>query len=423
MKLNILLSPCDMFVKMPIKMEDENLTQKNLSNAQTQIPIHFLEPSANLVREHFISSKLRKMDDEYPQIETDEIKKQLKSIREGAQKDIKANVKKLIELLQDRGIKTFYANTASDAVSHIQEILSQSNLKSVCINNSTVVKEIISDFPESIKVFDTYHASSKEIEDAQHLDYWEVLKISDDHLWKSFDISKVKYKESLDFVSLIGANAVSSSDGNFFFVQHFNNISSLISQSKETILVVSLEKIVKNFEQARFISRASGFFGLRSLLLGILSFDTKMTKVHTDELSKKFSKSSSPEKNIHVIILDNGRSDLMNGEFSEFLQCINCRACGSVCPRSLLMHEGEYRTPRELVLLRFSGGLAKSVEEGLYNCSLCGSCELVCPLGIPLPDFLQNIRNEVVKENLTPKKHMTIGENVKTFGNPYGRGD
>jgi hypothetical protein len=44
-------------------------------------------------------------------------------------------------------------------------------------------------------------------------------------------------------------------------------------------------------------------------------------------------------------------------------------------------------------------------------------------LGIPLPDFLQNIRNEVVKENLTPKKHMTIGENVKTFGNPYGRGD
>ena len=87
------------------------------------------------------------------------------------------------------------------------------------------------------------------------------------------------------------------------------------------------------------------------------------------------------------------------------------------------MQAGEYRTPRELVLLRFSGSLARSVEEGLYNCSLCGSCELACPLGIPLPEFLQNIRNQVVKEGLTPKKHMTIGENVKTFGNPYGRGD
>ena len=87
------------------------------------------------------------------------------------------------------------------------------------------------------------------------------------------------------------------------------------------------------------------------------------------------------------------------------------------------MQKGEFRTPRELVLLRFSGGLAKSVEEGLYNCSLCGGCEKVCPLSIPLPDFLLKIREEAVSEGLTPKKHMIIGENVKKFGNPYGRGD
>ncbi len=394
------------------------------SQAQVQIPIHFLEPSANLAREHFISSKLRKTDDEsYQQIVTDDIKKQLKSIREKAIKNLKANIKNLTDLLENRGIFTFYANTASDAAAHIQEISDRSNLSSICINNSSVVKEIISEIPESIEIFDTYHASSKEIEDTQHLEYWEVPKISDDHLWKSFDISKIKYKNPLDFASVIGANVVSSSDGNFFFVQHFNNISSLISQSKETILVVSLEKIVSDSEQARFISRASGFFGLRSLLLGILSYDTEMHKVHIDELAEKFSQSSSSEKNIQVIILDNGRSGIMGGEFSEFLQCINCRACGSVCPRSLLMQKGEYRTPRELVSLRFSGGLAKTVEQGLYNCSLCGACEKACPLSLPLPDFLLKIREDAVVQGLAPKKHMTIGENVKNKGNPYGRGD
>jgi L-lactate dehydrogenase complex protein LldF len=124
-----------------------------------------------------------------------------------------------------------------------------------------------------------------------------------------------------------------------------------------------------------------------------------------------------------VIILDNGRSDILGSDSSEFLQCINCRACGAVCPRSLFLGEGDYRTPRELVLLRYTGSLGQTVEEGLYDCSLCGSCEKACPLGIPLPDFLQSIRNEVVKEDLTPKKHKTIGENVKNFGNPYGRGD
>jgi L-lactate utilization protein LutB len=188
-------------------------------------------------------------------------------------------------------------------------------------------------------------------------------------------------------------------------------------------LGVSLEKIVSNQQTAQLISRASGLFGLLSLLLGILSYDSSMNKVHVDELSEKFSKAASSGNNIHVIILDNGRSEILAGEFSEFLHCINCRACGAVCPRSLFLGEGEYRTPRELVLLRFSGSLAQTVSQGLYNCSLCGSCEKACPLGIPLPDFLQNIRNEVVKENLTPKKHMFIGENVKNLGNPYGRGD
>ncbi|UCE75231.1 MAG: lactate utilization protein [Methanomassiliicoccales archaeon] len=399
---------------------------KSLSQShRTKIPIHFLEPSSDLVRKHFIYSKLRKLDDkDCQQIDSEEIKKQLKSIREESLKNIEANLKELTILLEKMGAKTFYAESASDAASYVQEVLARSDLKGVCINNSSVVKEIISEFPEDIEVFDTYHASQKEIEDTTHLDYWEVPKISEDHIWKSFDIRIIKYKEPLNFVSLIGANAVSSRDGSFFFVQHFNNISSLISQSKETILVVSLEKIVSDLEQAKFISRASGFFGLKSLLLGILSYDTDFQKVHIDELPDRFSSASdTPENKIHVIILDNGRKNLLKGEFSEFLQCINCRACGAVCPRSLLMKEGEYRTPRELVHLRFSGGLSKTVDEGLYNCSLCGSCELACPLLIPLPEYLLKIREDVVQEGLAPKKHMTIGENVKTFGNPYGKGD
>jgi L-lactate utilization protein LutB len=303
-------------------------------------------------------------------------------------------------------------------------MLEKASLKDVCINNSSVVKEIIGDLPKSISVYDTYHASYKDIEDSKHLDYWEIQKISGDHIWKSFDISNIKYRKPLEFASLIGANSVSSEDGSFFFIQHFNNISSLISQSKEAILVVGLEKIVKDYEQAKYLSQAAGMFGLPSLLLGILTYDTELQKVHVDELAEKFSQAeASLQNNIHVIILDNGRSELASGEFSEFLQCINCRACGSVCPRSLIMKEGEYRTPRELVLLNFTAGLEQSVSEGLYNCSLCGNCEIACPLGIPLPNFLSSIRNNAVKENLVSQKHMKIAENVRTFGNPYGKGD
>ena len=67
---------------------------------QVKIPIHFLEPSSNLAREHFIYSRLRKLDDErYQELDTEEIKKQLKSIREDALKNLDENVGKLTSFL------------------------------------------------------------------------------------------------------------------------------------------------------------------------------------------------------------------------------------------------------------------------------------------------------------------------------------
>ena len=35
---------------------------------------------------------------------------------------------------------------------------------------------------------------------------------------------------------------------------------------------------------------------------------------------------------MHVVILDNGRSDILGTEFQEILSCIRCGACLNVCP-------------------------------------------------------------------------------------------
>ncbi len=155
-----------------------------------------------------------------------------------------------------------------------------------------------------------------------------------------------------------------------------------------------------------------------------MSNETKYRQILTDRIAEEFEKVEKLNlDDIHVILLDNGRKEILGGEFKEFLHCINCRACGAVCPRSLFGEGEEYRTPRELVLLRFTGGLKETVDEGLYNCSLCGGCKIACPLSIPLPDFLQRIRQEIVEDELVPEKHLMLGENIKNFGNPYGKGD
>lgn len=389
------------------------------------LPIHVIEPTSDLTRERFIHAKLKDLEDEkYDQIDLEEIKKRLKSIREENMANFSKNIKNFQNQLNKKGIKSFYAKTAKDAADYIEKILHESKLSSICINNSSVIRETISKIVGNFDILDTYNANYKEFGGAIPLKYWELSIPSESQIWNSFEVSSLRYKEAYDFLALLGVNAASSKEGSLFFVQHFTNIKNLIEKAKKTIFVISLEKIVKDFEQGILISKSSGLFGVKSILLGIMSSKTKYRRILTDRIAEEFEKVEKLNMDdIHVILLDNGRKNLLGGEFEEFLHCINCRACGAVCPRSFFGEGEEYRTPRELVLLRFTGGLKETVDEGLYNCSLCGGCKIACPLSIPLPDFLQRIRQEIVEDELVPEKHLMLGENIKNFGNPYGKGD
>jgi len=408
-------------------MEEQNLSENGIQSSKSSypLPIHFLEPTSDLTREHFIQVKIKDLEEvKYQQIEEEEIKKKLKSIREENMANLPENIKNFQNLLKKKGIKLFYAKTAKDAVKYIENILRESKLNTICINNSSVIQETISEMGGDVDIVDTYNANYKETQGAIPLKYWELSVPSESQIWNSFEVSGLRYKDAYNFLALLGVNAASSKDGSLFFVQHFTNIKSLIEKAKKTIFVISLEKIVKDFEQGIFISKAAGLFGVKSILLGIMSNKTKYRQISTDQITDEFEKIEKLDvENTHIILLDNGRKDLSGGEFKEFLQCINCKACGVVCPRSLYGVEEEQRTPRELVLLRFTEGLKETVDEGLYDCTLCGSCKIACPLSIPLPDFLQRIRQEVVEDGLVPKKHLMLGENVKNLGNPYGKGD
>jgi L-lactate dehydrogenase complex protein LldF len=101
-----------------------------------------------------------------------------------------------------------------------------------------------------------------------------------------------------------------------------------------------------------------------------------------------------PEE-FHLVILDNGRSEILGSEFEEMLACIRCGACLNVCPvyRQVGGHAygwvysgpmGAVLTP---LLLR-----AEGAEEVSQASSLCGACWQACPVGIPLQDLLLALR-------------------------------
>ena len=104
---------------------------------------------------------------------------------------------------------------------------------------------------------------------------------------------------------------------------------------------------------------------------------------------------------LHVVILDNGRSDVLGSATSEILACIKCGACLNVCPiyREVSGHAyGDvYSGPVGAVLSPSLFGL-EGYEQLPYASTLCGACVDVCPVRIEIPNLLIALRERVANE-------------------------
>jgi len=96
---------------------------------------------------------------------------------------------------------------------------------------------------------------------------------------------------------------------------------------------------------------------------------------------------------LHIVVLDNGRSAMLAGEHHEMLACIRCGACLNACPvyRQTGGHAygWVYPGPMGSVLTPLLAGAEHPEAAELANAStLCGACMDACPVEIPLQDLL-----------------------------------
>jgi L-lactate dehydrogenase complex protein LldF len=111
-----------------------------------------------------------------------------------------------------------------------------------------------------------------------------------------------------------------------------------------------------------------------------------------------------PEHN-YVILLDGGRSGLLGGEFQEMMRCIKCGACMNHCPvyQKIGGHSygWVYPGPMGSVLTPSYMGLERTLDLPQAS-TLCGQCEVVCPMKIPLPELLRKLRERQFERGLRP---------------------
>ncbi|MBX3015639.1 MAG: iron-sulfur cluster-binding protein [Caldilineaceae bacterium] len=112
-----------------------------------------------------------------------------------------------------------------------------------------------------------------------------------------------------------------------------------------------------------------------------------------------------PEE-FHVVLLDNGRSDLLANGYGEALLCIRCGACLNVCPvyREIGGHAygSTYSGPIGAVISPMLPMGVTQANKLPHASSLCGACREACPVKIDLPRLLLDLRNDQVQTGDSP---------------------
>lgn len=194
-------------------------------------------------------------------------------------------------------------------------------------------------------------------------------------------------------MGISGANFLVAESGTLVLVENEANIRLSTSLPPLHVAVVGIEKLIPKFSDlGTFLS-----------LLPVAATGQRQ--------SGYVSLISQPYGELHIILLDNGRSRLLLDEQHwDLLSCIRCGACMNVCPvyRQVSGHgyESVYPGPIGAVLMPHLRD-EPQFKELPFASSLCHACAEVCPVKIPLPQRLLEWRDRIVRSHGRPRFEAT----------------
>jgi len=200
-------------------------------------------------------------------------------------------------------------------------------------------------------------------------------------------------------VGITGANFLIAETGSTVIVTNEGNGDLTQSLAGTHIVIASIEKVVPTLEDASTILR----------LLARSATGQETATYTTFSTGPRRNGDPDGPGHCHVVILDNGRSEMLAGAFRDVLRCIRCGACMNHCPvyNAIGGHAygWVYPGPIGAVLTPSLIGVREAGE--LPNAStFCGRCEAVCPMRIPLPKLMRKLREREYGDGLTPRSFL-----------------
>jgi len=307
-------------------------------------------------------------------------------------KDAESANEIILKIMQDNGAKSMVKSKSM--VSEETELvpyLEKHGMEAVETDLGEFIVQIDNDHPSHI-VTPIIHKTRQEV--AHSFEREGLGDYNDDPqtiTQRARTFLRRKYLEA--DVGLTGGNFVVAETGRLVLVTNEGNARFSMAAPPIHIALVGIEKLIPTEQDL-------------SLFLALLgrSATAQQLTVYTQFIRgpRHFIQKDGPSQ-MHVVFLDNKRSEVLASNCNEILRCIRCGACLNVCPiyrqASGHAYRSVYPGPVGAVLSPLlKGNQFPELADLPKASSLCGACNEVCPVNIPIPDLLLRLRNKGKKE-------------------------
>jgi L-lactate dehydrogenase complex protein LldF len=349
------------------------------------------------------------------------LRKDVRAVREYAVSNLPDLLEQLERNLEANGCQVHWARDAAEACEIVTEIAREREVRHAVKSKSMVTEEIgLNEALEraGIEVVETdlgeyiiqlaneppSHITApvihKRVEDISELFEREfgIAPTTDPAVLCAVARRQLRSKFLAADMGISGCNFAVAETGTICVVTNEGNGRMVTSMPRVHVTVLGIEKVVARVEDA------------------ILLWQAAARSATGQDVTVYFSVSSGPRKpgcpdgpdEMHVVLLDNGRSRVLERGYAEVLLCIRCGACVNECPvyREIGGHSygpTAYSGPIGAVVTPLLADDISTAKELPYASSLCGACRDVCPARIDLPRLLLDLRHQLVEQGASSR--------------------
>ncbi|MCZ6633461.1 MAG: LutB/LldF family L-lactate oxidation iron-sulfur protein [bacterium] len=295
----------------------------------------------------------------------------------------------VIELAREQGasVATKSKSMATEEI-HLNEALAEAGVEAVETDLGEWILQLAQEMPSHI-IAPAIHKTTRQVAELFSEQAGRPLP-EDDIPALTAEARRILRERFLEAgIGISGGNIMVAETGSVVLVTNEGNGRLVTSAPPVHVAVIGIEKVTSTWDEA-------------AVWLSLLARSAagQPLSIYTSVITgpARAEDADGPEE-VHIVLLDNGRSLQVGTVYEEVLQCIRCGACLNVCPvyREAGGHAygSPYCGPIGAVVSPLLFGM-ESYSALPHASSLCGACRDVCPVRIDLPRMLLELRKDEV---------------------------